>query len=82
MNTTLETKNTIACIYINTISAINLSGEKFLLDQPMETTFLNDEIEELSATGIDFSGKITKEALLLIRDWLKEADIETISNFY
>lgn len=82
MNTTLETKNTIACIYINTISAINLSGEKFLLDQPMETAFLNDEIEKLSATGIDFSGKITKEALLLIRDWLKETDIETISNFY
>lgn len=75
MSTTLEIKNKVAVIYITTVTAINLSAETSLLDQPIETALRNEEINDLYTTGIDFPGKTTKEALLLIRDWLKEVKV-------
>lgn len=75
MKITLEIKNKVASIHIATLYALNISGEISLLDQQMEAAFTKGEIEVLSATGIDFAGKTTKEALLLIRDWLKDVKV-------
>lgn len=75
MKTTLEIKNKVASIHIATIIALNMSGEVSLLSQSMESAFTKYEIKILSATGIDFIGKTTKEALLLVRDWLTEVKV-------
>lgn len=79
METTLEIKNKVASIHIAAIIALNMSGEVSLLSQSMESAFSKDEIEILSATGIDFIGKTTKEALLLVRDWLTEVKVAKTS---
>ncbi len=75
MKTTLEIKNKVASIYISIIIATALSKEISLLGQSMGIAFHEDEQEVLSATGMDFTGKTTKEALLLIRDWLNEVKV-------
>lgn len=75
MKTTIEVNNKVASIYISTIIALNMSGEISLLNQPVEDVFSGEDMENLSATGIDFSDKTAKDALLFVRDWLNEVEI-------
>ncbi len=75
MITALEIKNQVAGIYITTVTAINLSAEIALFDQPIEIALRKEDVDSLSETGIGITGQTTKEALLLIRDWLNKVEI-------